>query len=118
MPEEKSGAGNDAVMQAIADTYHQIDDNFEALLAKCTTDEQRKQLRALHSSARDAFWKAVSSSLSDNNPVVQGFTADLNSTNQQIKRQLGDLQQVDQVLALAAEAVKLAAALTTLAAAA
>lgn len=106
------------ILTAIKNTYDQLDDNFDTLYAKCTTDDQRKQLKSLLASARDAFFAATAKSLTDNNPTVDALTKQLEDTNTDLGKQLAAIKDIAATLALCTEALKLAAALATLAAAA
>ncbi len=106
------------IVAAIKDTYDEIDDNFDALYAKCTTDDQKQQLKSLLACTRDAFFAAAAKSLSDNNPTVDTLTKQLQDTNADLGDQLTDIKDIVATLALCTEALKLAAALATLAAAA
>jgi len=108
----------DPTLDQIKTTFFSLDDNFDTLYAQCTTDDQRSHLRDLESSAEDAYWKAVADGLVDNNTVVQKFTVQLQDANNQIKTSLENLKDIAAFLNLATEAVKLAAAITTLAASA
>ena len=98
-------------------TYQLIDDNFYALYAKCTSDDQKTNLIALRDAARDAFWKAVAANLTDNHGVVTQTYSDLQAANDQIQKDIDGLKDVSDCLETLTEAVKLAGALVTLAAA-
>jgi len=104
-------------LDAVHDTYRLLDDHFDEVYAACQTDAQRAQLRALHASARDAYWKAIADGLHDNNQVVQDIQRDLADATGRIRQQLQTLQDVTAVLAVMTEAVRLAGALVGLAAA-
>lgn len=106
------------IVTAIKETYDQIDDNFDALYAKCTTNDQKQQLKSLLASARDAFFAATAKSLTDNNPTVDALTKELQDTNSDLDKQLSDIKDIVAALNLCTEALKLAASLATLAAAA
>ncbi len=106
------------IVAAIKNTYDQIDDNFDALYAKCATDDQKQQLKSLLASARDAFFAATAKSLTDNNPTVDSLTKQLQDTNADLDKQLTDIKDIVATLNLCTEALKLAASLATLAAAA
>src|SRR5689334_7995561 len=104
------------VLREIERTYFQIRDNFDLAYQKCGSDAERQQLRAVYDSARDAYWKAIADSLADDNAVVRGLLGDLEKTNQRVGDMLSGLQNTVAFLHLATEAVKLAAAVATLAA--
>jgi hypothetical protein len=97
-------------------TYQLLDDNFDAVYAKCDPG-QKTQLIALRDAARDAFWRAVAENLSDNHDVVAQTVNDLQTTNNQIQNDVQSLKSVASFLDTVTEGVKLAAALVTLAAA-
>lgn len=104
------------VLAPIEQNYRQIDDNFTKLYAKCTTDEQREELRSILGAAEDAYWAAVADQLADLNDFVKDIRVDLEAKNKAIKKMLTDLQDVVQFLHLATEATRLAASLGRLAA--
>jgi hypothetical protein len=96
-------------------TYDLLEENFDALYERCESLEQRQLLRGLHSSARDAYWRAVATAMQDGNQIVREIYTDLVDANQQIKLMIVNLQVVDALLSLARQAVRLAAALISLA---
>jgi uncharacterized protein YfbU (UPF0304 family) len=108
--------GND-ILAGIKKVYDQLDDSFDALYAKCQTDDQKRQLRSLFASARDTYFAAVAKALIDKNATVDALTKELHGVNDQVQGQLDDLKDIIAVLNLCTEAVKLAASLATLAAA-
>ena len=103
---------------SITTTYRQLDDNFDHLFMKCKSDTDRKTLRDLHSAARDAFFRTIAQQLVDNNSVVLAINADLQKANQKIQKLLQGLKDIVAFLQAATEAVRLAGALASLAAAA
>jgi len=111
-------ADESPLLSEIKQTYFRLDDDFDEIYAACKTDDQRAALRSLHASARDAFWKAVAEILDDHNPFVMSIYNDLKKSNTSIKKMLDNLKDIVAFLKLATEAVRLAAALATLAAAA
>jgi hypothetical protein len=115
---EEAMANETNILAAIKNTYDQLDDKFYALYAKCENDDQRQQLKSLLASARDAFFAAAAKSLTDNNPTVIALTKQLQSANGELTNQLADIKDVVSALALGTEALKLAASLAVLAAAA
>ncbi|HEY0777345.1 MAG TPA: hypothetical protein VGD56_05195 [Gemmatirosa sp.] len=108
----------DAALAAVHDTHRLIEDHFDVLYAACTTDAARAKLRALQSSARDAYWKAVADGLDDDNLVVQEIRRDLVAATAQIQAHIDTLADITAVLGMLTEAVRLAGALVGLAAAA
>ena len=115
---DADGEPPNAALAAVHDTYRLLDDNFDALYTACTTDAARATLRALHASARDAYWKAIADGLHDDNLVVQGIRRDLVQATARIQDQLATLVDVTAVLSMLTDAVRLAGALVGLAAAA
>jgi hypothetical protein len=104
------------LLRAIQDLYLLLEGNISDILAKCTSEAQRKHAIAQYSSARDAFWKAHASVLEDNNDTVKGIYADLRATTARIKDSLESLQNIARFLRLVTEGVRLAGALAALAA--
>ena len=109
---------NDPAFLQIKKTYRTLEDNYDDLYAECKTDDQRSAFRQLHSSARDAYWKAIADGLDDDNVLVKQFTDELKSTNKAIQASLSSLKDIVAFLKQVTEAVKLAAAIAALAAAA
>ncbi len=103
-------------LDAIQKTYLMLDQQFDDIYAKCTSDAQRQELRALLASARDAYFAAAAKRREDNNATVQKFLDELTTTNDQISAQLSTLKDVVAFLNLCTQAVKLAGALASLAA--
>ncbi len=103
-------------IDAVHDTYRLLDDNFDALYAASPTAAARAQLRALHASARDAYWKAVADGLHDDNQIVQDIRRDLAGATALIQQHIATLKDVTAVLGMLTEAVRLAGALVGLAA--
>ena len=116
-PDPTAADPSGEALAAVHDTYRLLDDHFDEVYAACRTDASRAELRALHASARDAYWKAVAGGLHDDNLVVQGIRRDLAAVNARIEGQLATLEEVAAVLRLLTEAVRLAGALVGLAAA-
>jgi hypothetical protein len=104
------------ILAAIKATYDKLDDSFDDLYSKCATDAQRVQLRSLLNSARDTFFAAAAKALTDNNPLVDTLTKQLQDVNTQVHAQLTSLTNIVATLDLITEAVKLAAPLAKLAA--
>lgn len=105
-------------LREVESAFTLIDGNFDTLYDGCKTAQEKQTLRTLHAAARDAYWRAVASSLRDSSPFVREIYDDLASTNQQIRELTANLQSVAAFLNLAKQAVRLAASLVTLATAA
>lgn len=103
-------------IDAIAKTYHLIDDNFDAIYTHCDT-AQRIKLIACRDSARDTFWNAIAKDLRDNHQLVEDTLANLKVVNDKIETDLKNLKNISALLQLLTEGIKLAASLATLAAA-
>ena len=93
--------------------YKAINDNFEAVFAKCKTDQQRRQLKECYSAAQTARLKLIEKSLSENNAFVKGIIKDLKATNTRAVQALKDLKDIEAVLKLVTEAVRLSLAIQT-----
>jgi hypothetical protein len=104
-------------LAAIKQTYFLIDDNFDQIYSQCSTPDQKQQATELRDGARDAYWKAVASTLADDSNLVNTIRAELQDTNSQVKSLLTNLQDIVSFLKLLTEALKLACSLTVLAAA-
>jgi len=102
--------------KAIGDLYIMLEDNFVRMMKACAADDEREEVKALYSAARDAHWKAIHEDLDDGNPVVEGLHKDLVKVSGDIKASLESLQNVVALLKLVKEGVKLAAAIVSLAA--
>jgi hypothetical protein len=105
-------------LAAIKQTYFLIDDSFDQVYSQCRTPDQKQQATELRDGARDAYWKAIASNLSDDSDLVNRILKELQDTNSQVKESLSDLQDIVGFLKLLTEALKLACSLTVLAAAA
>jgi hypothetical protein len=103
-------------LSEIEKTYATVDRGFGKALAACATAKQKQLLIASRDAARDAFWKAVASELADNSVFVKSIHRDLKAANAALKKSLASLEDVSAVLNAIAEAVRLAASLTALAA--
>lgn len=103
-------------LAAIKKTYRLVDESFDAVYARCKTDAQRRRLTECRDAARDAYWAAIAANLADNHGLVAELTGELREANAAIAAKLEDLRDVTEFLARLTRAVKLAAALATLAA--
>jgi len=97
-------------------TYRAIDNSFDKALKACKTQKDKKMLIASRDAARDAFWTAVDSNLSDDSVFVKKIHKDLNSANKKLKTSLKNLDDVSTLINVIEEAVRLAASLAALAA--
>ena len=111
---------SDPKFAQIAATFGSLDDNDNYRLAygKCTSPEQQHQLIQLRDAARDAYFKAIADGLDADTPMVRELTAQLTVTNNQITTMLKNLTDIVAFLKLTSDAIKLAASVVALAAAA
>jgi hypothetical protein len=98
----------------VEDVYLTLDVHFDDIY-QAAGDEQRLLLRSLHAAARDAYWRAVAELLEDDSVVVEQIAADLGATTKELKAQLEEMSDVTATLDVAANAVRLAGSLVTLA---
>lgn len=101
-------------LKLVEDVYLALDAAFDTLYAEASS-KQRLMLRAVHASARDAYWKAVAERLEDDNPMVKQVVADLKKTTKELKSQLSAMEDVAEAISVASKAVQLAGSLVTLA---
>ena len=104
------------VVETIRITYSQLDNNSDAILAKCTTDAQRDNLKASLASARGAYFDAEEKAFAMGNPTVRTLTQQLDTSNKDLQAQLVELKNIVAFLNAAVEAAKLAVSLASLAA--
>ena len=100
----------------IEETFKTIDENFDLVYAKASTDDEREMLSASRDAARDAFWAAVSADLGKSSPLIDKLSDDLDSANARMKESVANLADVSAVIKAMEEAIRLAAALAALAA--
>jgi hypothetical protein len=92
-------------------TYLLLEENFETLYRHCLTKEQKKRLSDMRSAARYACWKAAKQGRADERVVDSSLSRDLKMTNMQLAAILQNLSDIGPFLIVAAEAVRLGAAL-------
>jgi hypothetical protein len=112
-----NGATSKALLASVKDAFFTIDRNFDTLFSAADSDG-KKMLMASRDAARDAFFKAVSSTLSDNNVLVQSLKVDLDDAVAQVQKELKSLKNIAETIGTVAQVAKLAASITALAAAA
>jgi hypothetical protein len=98
-------------------TMDTLENNFDAAYKAAPDDPSKQALRQALSAARDAYWKAMSDGLTDKNAFVQSLADQLDKKNADLTTATKNLTDFAEFLQTAAEAVKLAAAIATLAAA-
>ena len=57
---------NEKYLEEIEKTYRTIDNSFDTALKKCSTTEEKELLITSRDTARNAFWTAVDTNLSNN----------------------------------------------------
>lgn len=92
-------------------TFLLLEENFGSLYQSCATSDQKKHLCDLYSTARYAYWKAEEQAYRDERAVDSSVFHDLKMTNLQFATILQNLTDIGACLSVAAEAVRLAAAL-------
>lgn len=93
-------------------TYLLLDENFKTLYLRCSTPEQKKQLRDTHSATRYTRWKVGQPRRPGESNLSAIPSQDLKVVNVQLTAMLKNLDDIDAFLNLAAEAVLLAASLS------
>lgn len=116
LPGAGADAAHDRYLAAVAAVYQTLDAHFDALLARCETPVERQRLTDLLQGARDAYWRAVASSLGANNQLVREIYDDLVRATRELKELLANLQRVAAAIELLTQTVRLAASLVMLAA--
>ena len=94
--------------------YFFLDQNFEDLIAKCTSDDQRQQLRHDYVVARDSFVKARNLVFQDDDPIVKSIKGQFTSLQNQMVAMLAGEKEIVQILGVATDAVNLASRLLAL----
>lgn len=103
-----------ATLQNLQKLYFFLDQNFDDLMAKCTDDDQRQQLRHDYVAARDVFTKARNLVFEEDSPTVQSLNDQLTASQDQIAGMLTALQDIVKSLGLVTGAVNLAGRLAAL----
>lgn len=94
--------------------YFFLDQNFDDLRAKCTTDEQRQQLGNNYVAARDALANARNLVFQEDDPMVKSLNGQLAAAEEQMAGMLGGLQDIVKLLGLFTGAASLAGRLVAL----
>ncbi len=105
------------ILATVEATYRLAERGFDTLHSAAKGPEEKERVRELYGAARDAYWKAVLACLEDQSGVVAAIHVELKAKNRELKRALETLRDLASTLALLRDAVRLAAALVTLAAA-
>lgn len=113
----RTKSNHERLLATVEATYRLAERSFDALHAAANGPEEKERVRELYGAARDAYWKAVLACLEDQSGVVAAIHDELRAKNRDLKRSLETLRDLASALALLRDAVRLAAALVTLAAA-
>lgn len=113
----RTKSNHERLLATVETTYRLAERGFDALHAAAKGPEEKERVRELYGAARDAYWKAVLACLEDQSGVVAAIHEELRAKNRELKRSLESLRDLASALALLRDAVRLAAALVTLAAA-
>jgi hypothetical protein len=106
------------ILAQLKDTMDQLEDNFDALYAAAPDNQAKEDLRQRLTASRDAYWMAVDRGIKDRNDFVNSLADDLAQQNKDLGKEIQNLNNFSQFLGVATEAVKLAASIAALAAAA
>jgi hypothetical protein len=113
----RTKSNHERLLATVETTYRLAERGFDALHTAAATSDEKLRVRELYGAARDAYWKAVLACLEDQSGVVAAIHDELKAKNRELKRSLETLRDLASALALLRDAVRLAAALVTLAAA-
>ena len=114
---DRTKLNHERLLATVEATYRLAERSFDALHSAAKGPEEKECVRELYGAARDAYWKAVLACLEDRSGVVAALHDELKAKNRELKRSLETLRDLASTLALLRDAVRLAAALVTLAAA-
>lgn len=109
-------AASKKIRASVKELYLVIEKEFTHLIKESKTKAQRNKIIALHSSARDAYWKGVSERLEDNNIIVKELHADLKEITKKIQDDLKTISDISKSINILTEAVRLAGSIVALAA--
>lgn len=101
----------DPTFKSLQDAYFLIERNFDALLAACTTDAQRAQLRADYGTLRQAFWDARDNVLRKNDPNIETLCQCLTDETAKVEASLKQVQNTVETLRAVTQAVAIASKL-------
>ena len=113
----RTKSNHERLLATVETTYRLAERGFDAMHSAAATPEMKARVRELYGAARDAYWKAVLACLEDESGVVAAIHDELKAKNRELKRSLETLRDLASALGLLRDAVRLAAALVTLAAA-
>jgi hypothetical protein len=98
-------------LEKLQDLYFTLDRNFTRLLAACSTDAEKDQLRTDYVNARDAFWDARTRVFNESDPTIKQTSSELTDTKNKIDADLSSLQLTANTLKLVTAAARLASSL-------
>ena len=97
--------------------YNFLDRNYHHIESKCTTEDQKQQLRDAYTEARVNFWTAREKKFQDDDKTVKDLITRLDKAQQQIEQALENLRNIVTFLNQVTAAVGLATKLVALGAA-
>jgi hypothetical protein len=116
MPNQQPAPTNSAAQQALEQLqkyYFYLNDNFASLIGKCTTDDERNQLKIDFVVARDAYLKAQNDVLVEHDGILATLSSQLSGLQKQINDAVASAQNIVKVLQLVAIASGVAAKVVT-----
>lgn len=116
MIEGKESMSDIKYLEEVESTYIIIDESFDAIYAKCASNEERASLSDLRLAAKVALWETVSSQLQLNSSDLESIFNELQFTNIKLKKSLDELKSVATIINVMEESVRLAAKIAALAA--
>jgi len=105
---------NDA-LKLLEQQYNLLLNNFDDLIANCTSDEQKSALRTALVNARRNYWTAINETFHTDDPKVETAIKNLNAVEGQLETQVKVLGDIAKVIAVATSAVAAGGALVALA---
>ena len=116
MPKPHQAPTNSPAQQALEklqNYYFYLNDNFASLMGKCTSDDQRNQLKIDFVVARDAYLKAQNQMLVEHDDILATLSVQLGGLQKQINDAVASAQNIVKVLQLVAIASGVAAKVVT-----
>ncbi len=105
----------DTTIDEIEETFLTLDQHEYELRLKANSDAEKKAIQSARDAARDAFWAARAKDLTDNDPFVAELKKSLKVANAEMKEQIKAMESFTKIIKSINEAVKIAAAIVTLA---
>ena len=92
-------------------TYTNLDDQYNMLLAACTSEQQRTDLSVRYAQAQDAYNACIDKMLQDDAPDVASLNGQLQTANDQLKNAVAVMGNMSTVLDNITTAITLGAQL-------